>query len=433
MNTTLPNPTTTDKEKSQYLVSATIDAIRKKGGSISFANYMQMALYTKEIGYYTSNLPKFGSRGDFVTAPEISPLFSRCLAKQCQSILETLRLESSKIENSKDEAEKINILEIGAGSGKMAADLLLSLKDLNTLPTAYYILELSENLKQRQRETLASLIPDFLSNIHWITECPSEFKGIILANEVLDAMPVHLFSATDTEISEIKVIEKENQLALDFFKIDTINAKNNFFKTNNDKNINNVNNINVIGLDNNIINFISNMQAELAWPSPYYSEINLGLQAWLSNIAQNIKQGVFLLIDYGFPRHEYYHPDRHQGTLMCHYQHYAHTNPLWHPGLQDITAHVDFTAVAEAAMATGLAVLGFTNQAAFLLNCGLMDLVSIRDKQILQEKKMIEEKQAIQLLTSPAEMGELFKVMALGKNFDLPLLGFRNHDQRYRL
>lgn len=391
----LPIPNAEALNHSQQLVEHILSKIRTNHGSISFADFMDLALYTPNLGYYRSGLQKFGPTGDFITAPELSPIFSRCLARQCQQILQII--------NGGD------ILEVGAGSGQMAADLLIALARLNTLPQRYYILELSSDLQQRQQETIASLCPTILPRIHWLTSLPAPgFRGIVIGNEVLDAMPIHRFQIAEKGILETRVIEKVQGNGFDWQYFPSDNAE--------------------------LLEFYhANTQSTQPWPPGYTSEINLNLKPWIMSLADILNEGIILLIDYGFPRNEYYHLDRSMGTLMCHYRHYAHADPFFYPGLQDITAHVDFTAVAEAALEANLEILGFTNQAAFLLGCGLIDTLNASHIHMQTEKDNIKQNHAINLLTSPAEMGELFKVIALGKKFDGSLIGFSLGDKRYRL
>jgi SAM-dependent MidA family methyltransferase len=367
----LPEPNVEALQHSQRLREFIFTEIESNGGKIPFARFMELALYAPGLGYYTAGAQKFGEQGDFVTAPEISPLFAQCLARQCQQVLEQL--------------EDGVILELGAGSGVMACDLLLALEQLACLPKQYLILEVSAELRERQRLYLAKKIPHLFNHIVWLDALPAEpIRGVIVANEVLDAMPVHLFCLTETgDTQEIYVVREQD-------------------------------------------NFVWEQEGG------YTFEKNLMLPAWIKSISDCLTQGLILLIDYGFPSHEYYHPDRTSGTLMCHYRHHAHTDPLILVGLQDITAHVDFTAVAEAAVATNLQVAGFATQAAFLLNCGLLNLVVDRVSDNIKQRVL--SNQQIQKLTSPAEMGELFKVIALTRDLDeIELLGFTLYDQRGRL
>ncbi len=368
------------------LLTHIISEIESHGGKISFAKYMELALYTPGLGYYSGSMKKFGSEGDFVTAPELTPLFSQCLAAQCKDILEYL--------NGGD------ILEIGAGSGQMAADVLMALETLECLPQHYYILELSADLIKRQQEKIAVLCPKFLDRVVWLNTLSNvDFKGVILANEVLDAMPVHQFKIQKGVLHEVEVIAHNGQLQYQLSK------------TNHPR--------------------LLELYHSQSWPDDYTSEINLNVKPWIASLSDILKLGVMLIIDYGFPKAEYYHPDRSMGTLMCHHKHRAHTDPFWCPGLQDITAHVDFTAIAEAALEAELDVLGYTTQAAFLLGTGLTSLAEKTHHQ--SEKEKFIQNNAIQTLTSPAEMGELFKVIALGRGIESPLLGFNFVDRRHAL
>ena len=373
-------------EHSNQLLATILAHIRKNQGAISFADYMNLALYAPGLGYYVVGTQKFNAGGDFTTAPEISPLFSQCLAKQCQQILPLIETNA-------------NILEFGAGTGRMAADILQYLDRTQMLPQAYFILELSPELKKRQEQTLLTLCPHLLPKVHWLNHLPTEFSGIIVANEILDAMPVHRFQIQNDKMHTVMVTEKEGILSETLIPTKTPEMLE-FFRSQ-------------------------------SWPDLYTSEINLNIQPWIKSLSDCLKQGVVLLIDYGFPAQEYYHPQRTTGTLMCHYQHHAHPDPFYYPGLQDITAHVDFSAVYRAAKLSGFDVLGYTQQASFLLGCGLLDLLPTQDS--LSEKERAKQNHAINLLTSPAEMGELFKVMMLGKNIEIACRGFEFGDRQHVL
>lgn len=357
----------------------------QKDGFISFARFMEQALYAPKIGYYCNPFPKFGFEGDFITAPEASSLFSKTLAQQCKEILISLGEGS--------------ILELGAGSGRMAADILLELERTKTLPEHYYILEVSPTLKTIQQKNLFLKCPHLYERIVWLDPAlgssPEEnqlaiqqgqlkgipkippkfpFNGIILANELFDALPVHRFQITKNGVEEKVVCQENGQLTWGVQYNSKLTMPEYEF-------------LNLLDIG-------------------YVSEIHLCLKDKIKTYANFLNKGVMLFIDYGFPRKEYYHPDRNQGTLMCHYHHRTNQNPFWYPGLQDITAHVDFTAIAEAGTDNALEVLGFAHQAGFLLGAGLLDF-----------DHSLSQKQAIHMLTSPAEMGELFKVIALGKDY----------------
>lgn len=355
-----------------------------KQADLPFVDFMQQALYAPLLGYYSAGLQKLGPQGDFITAPELTPLFGQTLAHQCQEILCTLNNPL--------------LLEFGAGSGRLCVDLLSELERQNSLPTAYHILEVSPHLRQEQKILIQQKIPHLLDRIQWLDRWPEyAFNGIMIANEVLDAMPVHRFLQTDEGIFESHVSLNSNNELVELFK----------------KCSNNI-------LIEHIKSIIPKEQ------QPYQSEVNLFITDWLQQCYDRLEHGALLVLDYGFPRHEYYHPDRNQGTLMCHYHHRAHSNPLIHIGEQDITAHVDFTHVAEAAAKAGFQVTGFTNQASFLLANGILNqLEAITDSQ-----DRFKTTQAVKQLLHPSEMGELFKVMALTKNLDSVLTGFQWHDKR---
>lgn len=331
MNSHLPLPSQELQQHSQQLITHICQRIALQG-RISFADYMQMALYEPGLGYYSAGMQKFGVGGDFITAPEISPLFAQCLAQQIQSV-------ATQLGNS-------DILEIGAGSGQLAVDLLATLATNNALPAHYYILELSAELRDRQQQKLAALIPQYLDRITWCDHLPTNLHGVIIANEVIDAMPIRRFCYHDNQLFECYVTCDNQQLN------------------------------EVLAPPGAELTAAFNHLAIETTTQDYTSEINLLLPGWLASLGDSMISGLVLLIDYGFPCREYYHPDRSMGTLMCHYQHRAHSDPYFWPGLQDITAHVDFTAVAEAAVAAGFTVSGYTTQANFLLNCGLTDLAT---------------------------------------------------------
>lgn len=365
------------------LESYIVNEIEEKG-PIPFVRFMEQALYAPGQGYYSSGVQKFGRDGDFITAPELSPLFSQCVARQCQQVLSELK--------------KPKILEFGAGSGVMAVDILLTLEQLNCLPDEYCIIELSAELQSRQQNLFNTRAPHLLSKVRWISQLPEEpFEGVILANEVLDAMPVHKFKMQH-KLKEAYVDYQDEQFRWHW------NAPS---KT--------------------LSEAISKL--EISFPEGYESEINCFASGWIRSLSSILSHGLVLLIDYGFPRREYYHRDRSMGTIMCHYQHRSHADPLILVGQQDITAHVDFTLIAEAAVDCEFDVDGYTNQAAFLIDCGITELL----EKVRDDVERFNHANYIKLLTSPSEMGELFKVMALTKEYDEPLFGFRSLDFLDRL
>ncbi len=362
-------------------------AVARAGGGLDFAEFMGLALYHPEFGYYLNGLRKFGPAGDFVTAPEISPLFSHCLARQAAEVL--ARLGGGQI------------LEFGAGSGIMAAEVLRELARLEQLPATYFILELSADLRARQRETLAQRAGEWLERVCWLDRLPdSPLSGVILANEVLDAMPARRFRVGgDGEIHALEVTFRDGVFA---------------WQTG-------------AALDGEIVDSLKSLDL----PPGYVSEFNPSLPAWFRSLAACLDQGLALIVDYGFSRREYYHPQRDQGTLMCHYRHYSHPDPFFYPGLQDITTHVDFTAAAEAAEAAGLRVTGYTFQADFLLAAGLEQMLAASDPE--EQTAHLKLMQQARTLIMPGEMGELFKVLALSRQLDgTNWLGFAR-DRRERL
>jgi SAM-dependent MidA family methyltransferase len=356
-------------------------------GAYPFVDFMNMALYDPQHGYYATKQNILGEKGDFVTAPELSELFGHTFAKQLIPILEEL-------------PEK-NVLEIGAGSGRLCLNILSYLQKKSALPKRYYILELSSGLRQQQQQFLQTYFPQFHHCVEWITQWPSNFCGVVLANEVLDAMPVHRFLWKDHQVleSHIEYCQQTQEL------------KEIFVATKNSQ----------------LEQYVRSLQ--LAFNEEYCSEVNLWVPGWLEGLYHSMNQGVVFLIDYGFPRHEYYHADRNQGTIMCHEQHQSHPDFLYRPGQQDITAHVDFTFVAETAHDLGFSVMGYTNQASFLLSNGILELLAEEhDKDDYHVKA-----QQVKMLLQTHEMGEIFKVMALSKHFSTPLLGFMMFDKRVSL
>jgi SAM-dependent MidA family methyltransferase len=379
IRSTLPPPDPVAAEHSARLQQAIADAVRAAGGWIPFDRYMELALYTPGLGYYAAGARKFGDSatgGDFVTAPEISPLFAAALASQVAQACAHV---------------PARIVEFGAGSGALARDLLDALAARDIAVERYSIVELSPDLASRQRALLDG------RDVEWMPAPPQRFEGVMLANEVLDVMPVRLFvmrggvareRGVGLQGGRLLLVERDADAAL-----------------------------------RNAVDAIERDVGQL--PEGYGSEVGFAGAAWMRSAATWLARGLLLAIDYGFPRREYYHPQRLMGTLMCHYRHHAHADPLWLPGLNDITAHVDFTAMADAAHEAGLEVLGYTTQAHFLMNCGLLEQ--------LGADHSLKRANEVQRLLSEAEMGELFKVLAVGRGLDEPLVGFRRGDRIDRL
>ncbi|MFQ5995555.1 MAG: class I SAM-dependent methyltransferase [Acidiferrobacterales bacterium] len=381
----LPTPSEEECAHGDRLVAVIREEISACGGSIDFARFMELALYAPELGYYRRSTRKFGEAGDFITAPELSPVFAHCLARQCQQVIAELGGG--------------DIIEVGAGSGVLCVDLLRALEHLDCLPDHYYILEVSAALKHRQRELINRKLPHLATCVEWLAGLShGPLQGVVLGNEVLDSMPVHRFRVSDDGIRELRVTWRDDRFAW---------------------------------IDVSASQVIDDRVQPLALPRGYNSEIGLHAEAWVRSVGRTLTRGVLLLIDYGFPRTEFYHPQRHEGTLMCHYRHRSHDNPLILVGLQDITAHVDFSAIAQAGREAGLSLFGYTSQAAFLLSSGLDDTLAAHDPD--GGRAHLELMHQVDRLTSPAQMGELHKVIALGRSVESRLLGFSMQDRRSRL
>jgi len=390
----LPEPSAEEITHSQKLSELIKQEIVAAGGWINFEQYMQLALYAPGLGYYSGGAQKFGEQGDFITSPEVSPLFAQTLARPLATLLE-------KISDAK-------IIEFGAGSGKLAADVLLALSSLKRLPDEYLIIELSAELQQRQRQTIKHKAPQLLERVQWLTHLPeTPVNGIVIANEVLDAMPVQRFSFRDNKVKLLGVEISEQALQLSYKNADQkitlkVNALSDAF--------------------NNVFDNFGHS---------YNSEINGHIHPWIKSVSQCIKKGAVYLIDYGYPRSEYYSEDRHMGTFLGYYKHRSMDAPLWYPGLQDLTAFVDFTEVAEAAIENDFDVDGFTSQGNFLINAGLAEIVD--GMEITNEVQRLKLAQQMKTLSLPGEMGERFKVLGLSKGLDENVPGFELRDFRYRL
>jgi SAM-dependent MidA family methyltransferase len=361
---------------SAELVAHIGEQVRASGGWIAFDQFMQRALYEPRLGYYAAKPVKIGAQGDFVTAPELSPLFARALAAQITEAFSQV---------------PARLLEFGAGSGALAAELIAQLERCGVELESYAVVEVSADLKQQQQARLRN------AKVRWLDAPPASFEGVIIANEVLDVMPVKLFVKRGGATLERGVSVCDGALCMAERPAGAELAE--------------------------AVELIEAQVGRL--PDGYGSEVGLIARAWSGTLGHWLRHGLALLIDYGFPRHEYYHPQRAMGTLMCHFRHRAHADPLWLPGLNDITAHVDFSSIAQAARDAGLQVLGYSSQARFLLDCGLLELLA-------QEPAASSTAAALRLL-SEAEMGELLKVLAVGRGISGPLRGFANGDRSHRL
>lgn len=375
----LPSPDPAAAAHSQRMAERIADAILSEGDWIPFSRYMELVLYAPGLGYYAAGTRKFGAEGDFITSPEISPMFARCFALQAGAVLKAVGGD---------------VLELGPGSGIFAADLFEALKEQGTLPERYLLLEVSPDLKERQRELIAQRHPADLARFVWIDRLPEKIRGMVIANEVLDVVPCSLLNRHDDTILERGVVLTEGGFAFDDQPI----AQDELIR-----------------------------RAAAVFPPgeyDYLSEINLAAEALVRTVASSLEAGLAIFIDYGFPEREFYHPQRSMGTMRCHYRHRFHGDPFFMPGLQDVTAHVDFSAMARAAEQGGAEVVGFTTQAYFLISCGLAVLVSAGDPTKTLSK--LKGTSAVHRLIGPSEMGELFKVLGFQKKLDGPVLGFQS-------
>jgi SAM-dependent MidA family methyltransferase len=382
----LPEPDDDARAHSAGVVAAVANAIAREGGFIPFDHYMQLVLYAPGLGYYVAGARKLGVDGDFITAPELTPLYGATLSRDVAAILATTHTRE--------------IVELGAGSGRLAADLLRSLAVDRILPERYRIVEVSPELVERQRATLAQLAPAQAGRVEWLSALPDRIDGAVVMNEVLDAVPPSIVARQENLWREQGVLRRDDgTLALAWRPL--ANAR------------------------------LRDLGAARFPAGDYASELNPAAEALVEDLGYRLAAGALLIVDYGYPRAEYYHPQRSGGTLMAHYRHRAHTDPLRWPGLTDLTAHVDFTAIAEAGERAGLAVAGFATQAAFLLGCGLLDrLAAVGPPEAVD---YLRAAAAVQTLTSPAEMGEHFKVLALARSDNIAWHGFALADMTHRL
>lgn len=413
---------TAHSEKLQRLIREHIH--HSNAQQLCFAEFMKLALYAPGLGYYTAGNQKFGPAGDFITAPELSPLFAHCLARQCMEIFAELTHPC--------------ILEFGAGSGKLAADILAYLQACDALPERYFILEISPELTARQQQTIKQQCPELLTRVEWLQRLPVQpLTGVIIANEVLDAMPVHRFTLCNSQLNQ------------GFVKYDDHGFDSNMaHKTGFYWHFAPCRHGSLFDAVRRIFPDLRRHTESMALPelpdegnthprysdnhasAAYTSEVNLLHQPWINSLSQCLHQGLVLLIDYGYPQVEYYHPHRHHGTLSCHFRHHSHDNPLILTGIQDITAHVNFSAVANYAHLAGFDIAGYTTQSGFLLNCGIAQCLD----NALSTVQQASSNEQIKRLILPQEMGELFKVLALSRRMgDQCLLGFHHMERRHQL
>jgi len=378
-------------QHSQKVRNRIFQELSNNNGIISFARFMELALYEPGLGYYMAGGRKIGEDGDFITAPELTSVFSHCLAMQCEQILNTL--------------DSGNILELGPGKGTMACDILQKLERLGNMPHHYFMLETSAELRERQEQLVKQRIPHLRDKVCWLdTLADEKFHGIILANEVLDALPFHRISINKDSVNELCVgIDQDQMVWLKRPPLEELKKH----------------------IDNILISL------EYALPEGYISEINCRIAPLINSLADFLKRGVMLFIDYGYVRREYYHPQRVGGTMLCHSRHLASDDPFMFPGIQDITASVDFTLLADSAKRAGLKLGGYSTQAHFLMGCGLAQIMN--ENPPMSDMYNVDLSQKVKMLTMPGEMGEIFKVMALTKDLDISLRGFKIKDFRSQL
>ncbi len=373
---TLPTPDADSAAHSAAVARHIREKVNTAGGCISFAEYMHEVLYSPGLGYYSAGSAKFGTDGDFVTAPEISPVFGRVVARQCAQVLGATGGGS--------------VLEFGAGSGKLAAEVLRKLADIDALPDHYCIFEVSADLRDRQETYLSREIPEFLKNVSWLDQLPSQHKGVVIANEVLDALPVERFVRRSDHVAQLCVTVDDDQFVTLEREAPAVLASA------------------VAAIENGLGRSLA---------EAYVSEVCLAATGWIDDLAGFLQEGVAFLFDYGVSQREYYAEDRSDGWLRCHFRHHAHNDALILPGIQDVTAWVDFSAVAASANEHGLNVSGYVTQAHFLMNGGLTDeLAKISD---LQPAARLALSGQVKLLTLPGEMGENFKCMGLSRGLNI--------------
>ena len=368
----LPEPDELSAQHSARVSEHIRNKIEEAGGRISFAEFMHEALYAPGLGYYNAGSSKFGTDGDFITAPEVSSMFGRVLARQSVEVL--------------GQIESGEVLEIGAGSGKLAVDMLRAFEDSNALPEAYNFLEVSADLQDRQQRRLRKELPHLVDRVRWLSGLPQKFDGLIIANEVLDAMPVERFVRRDSGLLQCCIaLEAETFVWTEFEAPDRLASA-------------------VAAIETGTGQTLAN---------GYMSEVSLAAPLWVADVADCLRHGAVFLFDYGLSQREYYAPDRLDGWLRCHFRHHAHNDPLINAGIQDLTAWVDFSAIAGAAVDAGLEILGFQTQSQFLMGGGLE--IEMQNFTEMPLKQQIELSGQIKTLTLPGEMGENFKCMALGR------------------
>ncbi len=384
----LPLPTPTAWERCQRLTAQLALEISNAGGAIAFSHFMDSALYAPDLGYYTSSAPVFGPSGHFVTAPGLGKLFAYCIARQAADILQPGE----------------SILEVGAGDGALAIHLLEALDELACLPQRYIIVERSATLRQQQQSHCKQQIPQWLDRIEWRSELPTQICGLVLANELLDALPAERLQRTQTGFIRAAVRHSDSGFSWTALELED---------------------------DSELSIWCQTQLSSRALPPGYVTEAGLAANHWLRELAACLQRGVLLLFDYGYDADNYYHPQRDHGTLACYYRHRVHDNPLLWPGLQDISVHVEFSSLVATAKTAGLECLGYSTQAGFLLGAGILDRLQLFQHQNTAHYLSLTNE--VKRLTLGSEMGELVKVLALGRGHHSPLPALQLADQRSRL
>jgi SAM-dependent MidA family methyltransferase len=389
----LPPPSVDELELVHALVARIRAEIVAHGGALPFARFMQLALYEPGLGYYSAGRTKFGAAGDFITAPELGDVFARCIARAIAPVLRETRGD---------------LVELGAGGGAFAVDALRALAALDAMPSRYRIIETSADLRARQRARVQAELPEFASRVEWLDAPPdAPWRGVLFANEVLDALPVSVFAQHDDGVYERVVVDTRDDDPARAFAWAEAAA------------------------DETLRAAVARLFDPVSVPTPYTSEVCTMLAPWLSSVTASLGNGLALFVDYGYPRREFYLPQRSSGTLLAHYRHRATADVLRWPGAMDLTASVDFTAVAEAGCAAGFELACYAPQASFLIACGLPEI--LEQTATAQEPARAKIMQQVRRLTLPGEMGERFQAIAFTRGLDVSSLPFTVADQRHRL
>ena len=372
--TNLPPLNHDEKYISDLALSEIKQKIKSSGGKISFSKFMHHALYAPLLGYYSGKSKKFGESGDFITAAEETGILGRIIAKQCSVIL--------------NEIPDAAIIEYGPGSGALAVSILKQLLQMGLKPRAYYMVDVSEDLIERQKNRISTELPEIYDSVIWKSEIPDGFSGIVIGNEVIDSMPFERFMISNKRILQFFVGTKEEELV---YKLEPANIE--------------------------IKKYVKRIESQIGKSlcEGYISEISFIGRDWINQISLKLNQGMIILLDYGVSRSEYYSDDKNQGWTHCHFKHHKHFEPLIYPGMQDITTWVDFSLISETAKANDMIVDAYLTQAQFIINNGIED--EFLGFESMDIKKQMELTRQIKLLTLPDKMGSNFKCLVMTKNF----------------